>query len=117
MAKKQAYKIDRTKKTITIDTTVKQSINDEKEIAMYVSAGYVIKHKSLAKAKQAKERSDSITAADIRNELANDKEALKEFNRLMSNGGFFTARKYYNSYLEQQKPKRGRKTATAEAEA
>lgn len=113
---KKPYRLDSTKKTITIDTKAKQTVSDEKAIAMYVAAGYIIKYKSLAKAKLAKERSNDITAAEIRNELANDKDALKEFNRLMSNGGFFAARKFYYTYVEQQKPKKGRKAVSSDIE-
>ena len=64
--KKQAYKINKEKKTIIIDDQVKQTERDKQDIQMYVSAGYEIKHKSIAKSKQALKRSDSITADEIR---------------------------------------------------
>ena len=119
--KKQAYKINKEKKTIIIDDQVKQTERDKQDIQMYVSAGYEIKHKSIVKSKQALKRSDSITADEIRKKLSADKEALKEFERLLRESGYFSARKYYKEYITtepapEQKQKRATRKPAAEKE-
>ena len=114
----QCYKLNRDKKTIIIDDSVKQSKADQKDIQLYVLAGYEIKHKSKAKSKQATKRADTITAEEIRKELSADSEALDTFNNLISEKGYFTARKFYRDYKATSAPeasaikprtKRGRK--------
>lgn len=95
----KAYKLDKDKKIITIDDAVKQTPEDKEDIKLYVLSGYEIRHKSKAKSKQALKRADTITAEDIRKVLSADKEALKEFNRLSSEKGFFSARKFYREYI------------------
>ncbi len=114
----KCYKLNRDKKTIVIDDSVKQTEADQKDIQLYVLAGYEIKHKSKAKSKQATKRADTITADDIRKELSADSEALDTFNKLISEKGYFTARKFYRDYkttlapeasATKPKAKRGRK--------
>ena len=98
----KAYKLDKDKKVITIDDAVRQTPEDKDDIRLYVLSGYEIRHKSKAKSKQALKRADTITAEDIRKSLSADKEALKEFNRLISDKGFFSARKFYREYISSK---------------
>lgn len=120
--KQTAYKINRDRKTITINDSVKQTAADKQDIMLYVAAGYEIRHKNMEKAKEAAKKADTITADKIRKLLDGDKEALEEFNRLNKVSGFFTARKFYNDYVkdgsEEQKVKRsGRKPAAGDKES
>lgn len=117
----KAYKLDKQKKIITIDDSVKQSPADQEDIKLYVLAGYEIRHKSKAKSKQAAKRSDNITADKIRSELSADQDALKEFERLVSNKGFFSGRKFYRDYMasrvpEQKAKRTARKTVVNDKE-
>lgn len=56
MANKKYYTVNATKKVITIDTQVKPTEQDKDTIQMYLGAGYVIRYKSEARAKIARER-------------------------------------------------------------
>ena len=117
---KKAYLIDKETKTITIDDSIKQTDNDRADIQMYVVAGYIIRHKSRARSAAALKRSDNITADQCRQALKGTKKALTEFERIISEKGFFSAKKYYKDWLAEQsaataaeKPKRrGRKPKT-----
>ena len=102
MTKKAASKVNNEKKWIIIDDSVKQSKADQQDIALYISAGYMIKHKSTIKADQAAGRAKSDTDAEIKAALASDKEALKLYEQKKSEKGFFAARKFYYSYLEDK---------------
>lgn len=96
-----AYKVDPEKKTITIDDTVKATAAEEKDIDRYVAAGYIIKHKSQKRAKQAAERAakDTLTDEAIQKELANDEKGLKKYLEIKGGKGkgtgFFAAKKWY----------------------
>lgn len=100
-----AYKVDAAKKIITIDDSVKATAADDKDIAMYVAAGYVIKHKSQKRAKQAAERADSLTDAAIKEALKEDKKALAEYESIKKQkgkgGGFFAAKKWYKDNYQK----------------
>lgn len=100
---------------IVIDDSVKRTPAESEEIQMYVVAGYVIRHKSKARSEAAKGRSDNITADQIRQELANDKPALQEFERIVKASGFFSAKKFYKTWkLEQaEKPENSGSGMTA----
>lgn len=50
------YKLNPKNKTITLDINVNPTPTDEKEVQMYVTAGYIIRHKSEKKAELARER-------------------------------------------------------------
>ena len=112
--KKTAYRVNAEKKVITIDRTVKATEQDEKDISRYLSAGYVIRHKSEARAAKAKQRAITLPnkaeiekiSAIIKEEIKNDTNKLNayskvevEYNKLIpKNGlgtGFFAARKVY----------------------
>lgn len=96
-----AYKVDPEKKTITIDDTVKATAAEEKDIDRYVAAGYIIKHKSQKRAKQAAERAakDTLTDEAIQKALANDEKGLKKYLEIKGGKGkgtgFFAAKKWY----------------------
>lgn len=94
-----AYKLNTEKKTITIDDSVKATAAEEKDIALYVAAGYVIKHKSKKRAANAAKRADGLSNADIEKALAGNKEALAEYKKIKAakgkGGGFFAAKKWY----------------------
>lgn len=95
----KAYTVKPDKKVIIIDDSVKATAADDKDIAMYVAAGYIIRHKSPKRAKAAAKRADSLTDAAIKEALKNDKEALAEYEEIKKQqgkgGGFFAARKWY----------------------
>ena len=102
---KKAYSIDVTNKIITIDDTVKRKQSDTDDIQFYINAGYVIRHKSKARSEAAKGRSDSITADQIRKELASDKPALAQFETMLVAKGFFSAKKFYKNWKSEQAEK------------
>lgn len=102
---KKAYSIDVTNKIITIDDTVKRKQSDTDDIQFYINAGYVIRHKSKARSEAAKGRSDSLTADQIRKELASDKPALTQFETLLVAKGFFSAKKYFKVWKSEQTEK------------
>lgn len=52
------YKLNKEKKTITIDDKITPTAADEKDVQRYVTAGYIIRHKSEARAKAAKARAE-----------------------------------------------------------
>lgn len=119
----KAYKLDKAKMTITVDDA-NLTPADREDVRLYVLAGYEIRHKSKAKSREATKRADTITADTIRLKLSADKDALKEFERLNKENGFFTARQYYRDYIAshteaEDKPKstrRTKKTATEETD-
>lgn len=96
-----AYKVDAEKKIITIDDTVKATAAEEKDIDRYVAAGYIIKHKSQKRAKQAAERAakDTLTDEAIKEALKADKEGLAKYEAIKGGKGkgtgFFAAKKWY----------------------
>ena len=96
---KKAYTVNADKKVITIDDSVKATAADNKDIAMYVSAGYIIRHKSVKRSKAATKRADNLKDADIKAALKDDKKALDEYEAIKKKtgkgGGFFAAKKWY----------------------
>lgn len=100
----KAYTIKADKKIIIIDDSVKATAADDKDISMYVAAGYVIRHKSVKRAKAAAKRSDSLKDADIKEALKDDKKGLAQYEAIKrkreGGGGFFAAKKWYKeNYL------------------
>lgn len=97
--RKPYYTVKPDKKIIIIDDSVKATAADDKDIAMYVGAGYVIKHKSAKRAKAAAKRVDSLTDADIKAALKDDKKALAEYESIKktkgAGGGFFAAKGWF----------------------
>lgn len=106
MAKK-AYTLNIEKKTITIDDSVKLTAAEEKDVALYVNAGYIIRHKSKKKSEKATERAKSnMSNEEIIKALENDKEGLKKYNEIKKGSGkgsgFFAARSWYKkNYLDK----------------
>lgn len=98
------YKVDVKRKFIIIDDTIKSTAAEEKDIDRYVAAGYIIKHKSQARAKKAIERAskDNLTNEIIMKNLANDEEAKKKYEEIKKGKGkgkgFFAAKKWYLEY-------------------
>lgn len=103
--KNKAYTVKADKKIIIIDDSVKASAADDKDIAMYVAAGYVIRHKSAKRAKAAAERVDGLKDADIKEALKDDKKALAKYEEIKTTsgkgGGFFAAKKWYKEYTKK----------------
>jgi hypothetical protein len=89
------YKVNTEKKIITIDDAVKANVADKEDIALYVSAGYVIKHKSKKRAKAAANRANGLKDADILAALKGNQEATDKYKELKHEKGYFTARKFY----------------------
>ena len=50
------YRLNVDNKTITLDTKVNPTPNDKADVQMYVTAGYIIRHKSEKKAELARKR-------------------------------------------------------------
>ena len=113
MTKKKAYVVNHTKKIITIDDTVNQTIADKEDILYYAQAGYIKKHKSQVRARQAKQRAIDngiLTAQQIRDALANDQDALAMFEEKCKNG-FFSGVKFYREWLGNHPKKRSKLSA------
>lgn len=57
-APKKYFKLNQKNNTITIDTTVKPTAAEKDVVEMYIKAGYVVRFKSEARAKAARERAE-----------------------------------------------------------
>ena len=103
----KAYTINPDKKIITINDAVKPTVADDKDIALYVSAGYIIRHKSAKRAKVAAKRADSLNDAVIKEALKDDKKGLETYETIKKQsgkgGGFFAAKKWYKEYSKDKK--------------
>lgn len=97
------YKVNTDRMTITIDDSVKPTKQDEKDIAMYLSAKYKIRHKSTLRATEAKERANGLKKDEMLEKLAGDKAGLEKFNSFFTckgvGKGFFAARKWFAEYM------------------
>lgn len=102
MARNQkAYSVNTEKKVITIYTNIKQTEADKMMIDTYIRNGYVLK---------ASEKK-TITIAQMRKELKDDENALKEFEALYSKKdidedeatGFHQACKFYTNWKKNKK--------------
>ena len=78
----KAYTINPDKKIITINDAVKPTVADDKDIALYVSAGYIIRHKSEKRAKVATKRADNLNDATIKEALKGDQKALETYEAI-----------------------------------
>lgn len=106
--KKPYYKLDTKKKTITIDDEVKPSDRELQDVATYVSAGYIIKHKSEARSLKAKERArkNKYKNEEILEALKDDAKAKETYEEI-KNGkgkgtGFFAAKSWYVDYKNKK---------------
>lgn len=96
-----AYKVDAAKKIVVIDDSVKATAAEEKDIDRYVMAGYIIKHKSQTRARQAAARAakDTLTDAAIKEALKDDQKGLEKYLEIKGGKGkgtgFFAAKKWY----------------------
>ena len=101
----KVYTVNADKKTIIIDDSVKATAADNKDIAMYVAAGYIIRHKSAKRAKAAAKRADSLKDENIKEALKDDKKALAKYEAIKKQkgkgGGFFAARKWYKDTYQK----------------
>ena len=70
-APKKYFKLNQKNNTITIDTTVIPTTAEKDVVEMYVKAGYVVRFKSEARAKAARERAKN-------NGFGKKKEEAKE---------------------------------------
>ena len=101
----KAYTVKADKKIIIIDDSVKATAADNKDIAMYVAAGYVIRHKSVKRSEAASERADGLKDEAIKAALKDDKKALEEYEAIKKRkgkgGGFFAAKKWYKENFQK----------------
>ena len=99
--------LDISLKIITINDAVKPTVADDKDIALYVSAGYIIRHKSEKRAKVATKRADNLNDATIKEALKDDQKALETYEAIKKQGGkgggFFAAKKWYKDYIKNKK--------------
>lgn len=103
----KAYTVNTKNRIITINDSVKATAIDEKDITMYVSAGYIIRHKSEERSKAASKRADNLKDEEIREALKDNKEALTKYdsikNKKGKGGGFFAAKSWYKKeYLNKK---------------
>ena len=103
----KAYTINEEKKILTINDAVKATAADDKDMALYVQAGYKIRHKSDKRAKVAANRADSLNDATIKEALKGDQKALETYEAIKKQtgkgGGFFAAKKWYKEYIKDKK--------------
>lgn len=107
--KAAAYRVDAERKIITLDDSVTPTIAEEKDITRYVNAGYIIKHKSKERAKQAAGRADGLKDVTIKEALKDNAEALKEYEAIKKEGGFFKAKAWYKANYGGDKKKTTKK--------
>lgn len=100
------YKLNTEKKIIIVDDNNITSA-EKADVAMYVAAGYVIKHKSEKRAAAAKGRAETLSKKDILDALEANPEAKETFENICkgkgTGKGFFAAKKWYKEYLEANK--------------
>ena len=103
----KAYTLNTDKKIITINDSVKATAADNKDISLYVAAGYIIRHKSEKRAKAASKRADSLNDVTIKEALKDDMKALETYEAIKKQGGkgggFFAAKKWYKDYIKNKK--------------
>ena len=103
---KKYYTLDQKKHIVTVDPTVKPAKGDKEAVALYVEMGYAMRMKSQARADKMKAKADGLDAKAIKEELKNDKAALKKFDDIIhgkktgvtnaeGKTGFFAAKKWY----------------------
>ena len=102
----KAYTINEEKKILTINDAVKATAADDKDMALYVQAGYKIRHKSDKRSKVAAKRADRLNDATIKEYLKDDKKALETYENIKKQsgegGGFFAAKKWYKEYMKNK---------------
>ena len=87
------YKVNIEKKTITIDRKITPTLADKEEVAMFLSGGYKLCHKSEAKSKRAKTEAAKKPNKEALEKLFKEEkyaEAKAIYENLQSN--FFKAR-------------------------
>lgn len=107
--KKKYYTQNTKKRTVTIDKTVTPTDADRDAVSILIQAGYILKEKSVAKSNRAKERiaNDKIKkASDIDLDIFTDKQK-EEYNTILhgkgKGTGYFSAKSYYKSVVEELK--------------
>lgn len=98
--KAKSFKLDQKKKVIVIYTNVEEPA-EQQLINYYLNAGFT---------PMFDEKKATKTVAEMREDLAVDADALKEFNKLYSaktvkgqKAPFFNACKFYNDWKKGQK--------------
>ena len=111
MASKKPYVVDYEKKVITINDEVKISPIEEKDVYVFVAAGYKLRHKSQARAKKAEERAKGQkTVKEIEEilkpypELANTFADIKKGKG--EGKGAFAAKSWYNNVAKAEVEKK-----------
>lgn len=130
-----AYKVDNTKKTVTVDDILKCSKEEKEMITILVAGGYTLKKKSEKRAAKASERAkkdnlkdsdiltalkEDITVVETRTSTQKDKDgkdvevsveitALQKYKEIKATkdkgGGFFAAKKWYLDYAKEKAKK------------
>lgn len=89
---KSYYKVNTTKKIITVNDNVTPTKNELEDLKIYVAGGYIIKHTT------------SVSIADMRAEMKDDKETLDKFNAAYAEkNGFHNALKIYSAWNKARK--------------
>lgn len=103
------YTVNAEKKKITIDDSVKPTQQDKDDVQMYVTAGYIIRHKSEKRSSAVASRSSSITNEEIQASLKGDKKNYEQYLSIKSGKGkgtgFFAAKSFYLSLNKNQEQK------------
>lgn len=124
-----AYKVDNTKKTVTVDDILKCSKEEKEMITILVAGGYTLKKKSEKRAAKASARANDGKLTDsmiltalkddttvVEERTTTDKEsgkevsvkvtALEKYKEIKSTkgkgGGFFAAKKWYQDYAAKK---------------
>lgn len=93
MKKTPYYKVNTDRKVITVDRSVMPTAADKEEVAMYLSAGYKLAHKSEAKSKKAKANAANLPNKKQLEKIFEDtkyEKAKETYDKYSSN--FFKAR-------------------------
>lgn len=97
MRKKSYYRLDQARKLIVIDDSVTPTPTEKELINAYVSAGWIVRVKSQARAEATKKRmkkEPQLTGQEIEQALRGT-EKLETYKAILRNKGFFSARKWF----------------------
>ena len=95
-----SFRVDEAKKQIILYTNVAPNEMEKSLIQTYITSGYSPK---------MEEKKSTMTVKQMRDDLSDDEEALKEFNSIYKSKakgkGFFGACKYYHKWKKEHKAK------------
>jgi len=122
MAEKKPYVVDYDKKVITINDEVKITPIQEKDVYVFVAAGYKLRHKSVARQRVAEERAKKEKSVEEIEEILKPYEDLaKEFEEMKKGKGpgkgAFAAKSWYKNTAKPEIERREEAAAAAEAPA